>query len=362
MTVAALFLVSIYCVISLVGAIVVAGGRRSGAADRPASHTVAVVVAVRNEEEVLPACLAALKRQEHTFRSLHFVVVDDDSDDGTVSVANTFAANDGRFLVSSRPDARRGKAAALAHGVSLVESDIIVTTDADCTPPKGWLQAITRRLTETHSDVVCGPTVVTGDSWIARAQRIDWLVLFGVAGAFSWVGLPITGMGNNMAIRREAYSAVGGFDSFTETATEDYAIFRAINDLPAGRSRLLIESDLVNYTKPEAGFVSAFAQRKRWARGGLDAVWWVRLLYLFVWMGHASALGCLLTDPVPGAQMLAAIVCADAILLATAGWRISVSVPWYWLWAFEVFKFTYVLLMPAALLIRPRIKWKDKLY
>ncbi|MBT8401167.1 MAG: glycosyltransferase [Rhodothermia bacterium] len=357
-----LIIVSAYCLIAVGAAAVVAGGQRSRPTKSLASHSVVVVVAARNEEDALPTCLAALKRQEHTFRSLRFVVVDDHSEDGTVSVARTFAANDKRFLVTSSKDGSRGKAAALAHGISLLESDIIVTTDADCTPPKGWLEAISQRLLETNSDVLCGPTVVTGGTWIEKAQRLDWLNLFGVAGAFSAVGLPITGMGNNMAIRREVYDAVGGFDRFTETATEDYALFRAANQLPAGRSRLLLEPRLVNYTAPESNLASVFEQRKRWARGGLDAAWWVKLLYMVVWASHACALALLLYEPFTGAQFLAAIVCADAIVLATTGWRIAVKVPWLGLPAFEMLKFTYIVAMPVVLLIRPGVDWRGKTY
>ncbi len=355
-------IISTYCLIAIIAAAVIAAARHTRAAHSLASHSVVVVVAARNEEDALPTCLAALKRQEHSFRSLRFVVVDDHSEDGTASIASTFAANDKRFLAASNPPESRGKAAALAHGVSLVEADLIVTTDADCTPPKQWLEAITRRLLETHGDVLCGPTIVTGDSWLDQAQRLDWLNLFGVAGAFSSVGLPITGMGNNMAIRREAYDAIGGFDHFTETATEDYALFRAVNHLPAGRSRLILESELVNHTAPEDDFASIFEQRKRWARGGLDAAWWVKLLYLVVWISHILGLGIIPVEPVAGAQFLTGIVCADAIVHAATGWRVSVKVPWRGLLAFEVLKFVYIAAMPIAMLIRPHVEWKGKTY
>lgn len=358
----AFVVVLIYCLVAIVAAAVIALAGRASGAHSLAPQSVVVVVAARNEENVLATCLAALKRQEHTFRSLCFVVVDDHSEDDTLSIANTFAANDKRFLAVSTPTGSRGKAAALAHGVSLVESDVIVITDADCTPPRGWLEAITHRLLETNCDVLCGPTVVRGDSWIDQAQRLDWLNLFAVAGAFSSVRLPITGMGNNMAIRREVYDAVGGFQEFTETATEDYALFRAVNHLPAGRSRLLLESELVNHTAPEKDFKSVFEQRKRWARGGLDAAWWVRLLYLVVWLTHVLPLVIVPFEPVAGGQYLAGIVCVDAILLATTGWRLSVNVPWRHLPAFEALKFAYIACMPIAMLIKPEVEWKGNTY
>ncbi|MDX1429346.1 MAG: glycosyltransferase [Rhodothermales bacterium] len=360
---AAIIAVSIFCATSLAAATILVAARRvplGAGLRRPPS--VVTVVAARNEEDHLAECLSALKLQEAEFRSLHFVIVDDHSSDSTAAIAKTFAANDKRFIVAEPPAADRGKALAIAHGASLVDADVIATTDADCNPPKRWLAEIVGLLTQSGYDLVCGPTVVTGKGWNAQVQRLDWLMLFGVAGAFSAVGLPITAMGNNMAIRRDAYEAVGGYVRFADTPTEDYALFRAVNLLPARRSRLVLEPGVVNYTQPEPSLRLAFHQRKRWARGGLQASWWVRLLYLVVWAAHLLPVLTLFSQPAAGAQLVAAIVSFDALLLASTSFRLGEGLPWTAMPAFEVYKFVYLCTMPFALLLRPSIEWKGRSY
>lgn len=320
---------------------------------------VAIIVAARNEAQSIAACLSALSRQSYE-GYYEVIVVDDHSTDATAAIVASFTANDHRFRVLSAPESSQGKAMALACGVDSTQADVIVTTDADCRPPPDWLTGFVSLMRAKHADVLCGVTVVEGETLTAQVQRLDWLLLFGVAGAASKVGMPITGMGNNMAVTREAHDRVGGFDALAGSPTEDYELFRRVNALEGFRSRLLPDGDLLNVTEPEPSLAASLAQRKRWARGGLASRAWVRLLYVIIWMAHAAPL--ILAWPAPSGAIVALVLPAFAsmLVITSTARRLEQSVPWKAVPVFVVYFAMYIVLMPFALLVTPGVTWKDR--
>lgn len=320
---------------------------------------VAVIVAARNEAETIAACLSALSRQVYD-GYFEVVVVDDHSTDATAAVAASFAANDRRVRFLKAPAGLEGKAMALAAGADATRADIIVTTDADCHPPPTWLHGIVSRVRAKRADVLCGVTVVDGETLTAEVQRLDWLLLFGVAGAASLVGLPITGMGNNMAVTREALDRIGGFAALADTPTEDYELFRRVNALKGFRSRLDPDADLLNVTLPEPSLGAAIAQRKRWARGGLASRAWVRILYAIIWLAHVAPLVLLWLAPAAAGATLALLAISVVLVIVTTAKRVHQSVPWKAVPAFLAYFGAYIVVMPFALLFRPGLTWKGR--
>ena len=96
-------------------------------------------------------------------------------------------------------------------------------------------------------------------------------------------------------------------------------------------------------------------QRKRWAKGGLDADWWVHLLYAIVWLAHAVPLALVFLDTAVAMASIMALIASDAIVIGTMGRRVKHSPPWRAFAAFEAFLFCYTILMPLAIAVRPEI-------
>lgn len=99
---------------------------------------VSVLLAVRNEEQHLPAALASLARQ--TLGDWELVAVDDGSDDATPSLLAAAAATDARIRVLTRPP--EGLVAALNAGLSACRSPLVARMDGDdvCHPRRLELQ------------------------------------------------------------------------------------------------------------------------------------------------------------------------------------------------------------------------------
>jgi len=111
-----------------------------------------------------------------------------------------------------------GVGTTIAHqrnvGVRLAEGDVIVFTDSGCLPDEGWLEKLLAPILDEGETVSCGPakaigkSIYSGDRWWGSTEA-------------KYVSTATT---INMAFRREAFDAVGGFDEAFGSAEDiDFA-------------------------------------------------------------------------------------------------------------------------------------------
>ena len=312
---------------------------------------VVCLVAARNEALTIGACLDALAAQTLPLR---VVVIDDGSSDGTGeevrSRANAFG---GRLtLIQGGP----GKALALQAGLDGTESPVILTTDADCRPPPEWAESMVREL---GAGVLGGCTTVQGRSALAALEALDWAILLGVSAAASEAGHPVTAMGNNMALRRDAVEAIGGFTAVAGSVTEDYEAFRRI--AATREARLVMKAELVNRTESAGTLAAVFRQRKRWAAGALSAGSMRNALVLAgALAAHLGALVVLALAPLWGAGIIMARWGGQLAVAAAASRRMRVDLPLAWIPIHDLLMAAYTVLTPLSLLLFGVGKWKDR--
>ncbi len=192
-------------------------------------EAVAVVVPARNEELLLPACLASLAATVADLVAVrpvraHVVVVLDDCTDGTAAVVATSGEDVVAVPVSVRKvGAARaaGVAAALRREAGCPPGRLwIASTDADSTVPVGWLRNQVA-LADQGADAVVG-TVTVAD-WRDRPPHLPRL--------WSATYRPGKGHGHvhgaNLGCTGEAYLASGGFPA--RPTGEDVALVRALS-------------------------------------------------------------------------------------------------------------------------------------
>jgi 1,2-diacylglycerol 3-beta-glucosyltransferase len=339
---------------------------------------IAVLVAARNEEARLPRCLDALLAQDYPPDRLDILVANDHSTDGTVAVLERYRRRTAAVLAGDFedeppalpavhavevPDADghlRGKANAIHAAVEACDHEILLVTDADCAPPPGWARNLVAYFDDEATGIVCGHTYVeTRGDRLTELQALDWTYLLAVSSAFVESGRPVTAMGNNMALRRAAYDAVGGYPALPFSVTEDYMLFKSVYEQTDWRLRYPADPGLHTVTLPLERAADVYQQRRRWARGGMRAKAWVWAVYVLTHLAHLLPLVALFVAPVAALAVLAARVGADYALLRTAlGPRRRALLRTFPL--FEAYLFFYVLTMPAVLLFFPRINWKDR--
>ncbi|CCH00190.1 1,2-diacylglycerol 3-glucosyltransferase [Fibrella aestuarina BUZ 2] len=241
----------------------------------PALPFVSVLVAARNEADTLGDCLTALTRLDYPTDRYEVLVGNDQSTDETAFVALRFVAGHPHVhLIDVRPQptdvpARlNGKANVLAQLAQQARGELLCITDADVRVPPSWLTGL---LAEFGPDtgIVTGTTLVQGTSFWARLQAIDWLLAFGLIQLATYLRLPLTGSGNNMAVRRVAYDAVGGFAGPPFSVVEDYTLFQAI--VAKGyRHAHRLRPDVLAETLPTPTLGTYLQQRKRWMQGAFS--------------------------------------------------------------------------------------------
>ena len=355
-----------YAVVMLAVAGRLAVQRRRPAAPDEALPTVAVVVAARNEEARIGRCLDALRALDYPAGRLEIVVADDHSTDGTAKVVYQRAGEDSghpvRYVRVPAPEGPlRGKAQALHTAIETVSAEVVLITDADCAPVASWARTLAAAFADDAVGLACGLARVEprpGRAFDA-VQALDWELLLGTVAAAASVGHPATGMGNNMAVRRAAYEAVGGYPALPFSVTEDFILVQALAG--AGwRVQFDVEAPSVVWTLPVNGVAEAYGQRRRWARGGLSASRWVVPLYGVLFGVHALLVAGLALAPAAGLAALATKAVADGAVLASVRRRVGGRVRIGALLGTVAFVTGYLVTLPFALVLRPRIGWKGR--
>lgn len=192
------------------------------ATGRRGAAVAGVVVPAHNEEERLPACLAALRKAAGLAPvPVHLLVVADACTDGTAAVAAAHGAEVVGIRARNVGAARAAGMAELLRRTAAAEpaATWLATTDADTVVPPGWLR---RQLGYAGQgwDMVLGTVTVT--DWTEHPPHTP--AVFAAMYEFGEGPHPHV-HGANLGIRASAYLAAGGFKSLR--TAEDHALMAA---------------------------------------------------------------------------------------------------------------------------------------
>ncbi len=178
----------------------------------PREPGISVIVCTRNGRTRIGSCLTAIRGM--TGGNFETIVVDDGSTDGT---ADHVAARFPEVRLLRLPPgglstARNAGAAAASHG-------ILAFTDDDCEPDTGWVARLRRAFSSGGCDAAGGPNL--------PPPPRNWreAVVNAAPGAPSHVMLTDEEAehlpGCNLAVTKEAFEKIGGFDPQFHTAGDD---------------------------------------------------------------------------------------------------------------------------------------------
>jgi biofilm PGA synthesis N-glycosyltransferase PgaC len=233
---------------------------------------VSIIVPARNEEQNIEHCLNSLLVQNYPTEKLSIVVVDDQSTDGTVEIVRRIASSSPipMLLCSSlqHSDIRSPKIRTLAQGIQHSAGTIIITTDADCTAAANWVKTLVSYFDEGVG-VVTGLTVIQKTKDISSlfwgVQFLDFISYTSIAaGAIGWNRMLI-GNGSNMAFRREAFDAAGGYETIKHINTgDDSLLAQRIVMHGKWNPRFAFSPEAAIVTNPAVSFREVLHQRMRW--------------------------------------------------------------------------------------------------
>ena len=255
--------------------------------------SLAVIVAAHNEAEVLPVTLAALFAQSD--RPDRIIVADDGSNDGTSELLRRdfgiVMPPPGRLSADSSTHPglawlrlpHGGKAAALNVALAAIDSDTVLTVDADTLLEGGAIGAI-RSAFAADSALVAATGVLSPVCDASAGGRLfEWFQSYeyirNFLSRFAWaqVGGLLLISGAFAGFRRSAVIAVGGFDR--DCLVEDYELIHRLRRHGV-RHGLDWTTTVVGgaraRTAAPATLAAFLAQRRRWFGGFLQTQYWYR--------------------------------------------------------------------------------------
>jgi glycosyltransferase involved in cell wall biosynthesis len=178
--------------------------------------TVSVAMAVYNGEQYLAEAVESILAQ--TFTDFEFIIIDDGSTDGSLSILRRYAALDRRIRLVSRPN--RGQVPTLNEILEMARGELIARMDADDIALPSRLEVQVDYLRRHPECLVVGSRVllIDGDGEplceFSKAQtheEIDGAHLRGEGGAIIHPAV---------VMRREAFLAVGGYRAEVASAED----------------------------------------------------------------------------------------------------------------------------------------------
>ena len=225
----------------------------------PVQASVTLLLPVRNEEENVTACIAALKNQSGV-ANLKFIVINDQSTDKTSELLTSAIANDSRFTVLNTDGPRAGwlgKVSALQSGYEAAGAEFLVTLDADVRLSPDALCRAINQISELNLDFI---SPYPRQEARTLAEKLIQPLLH-----WSWMSTiilrlaekkpqPSTAVANGQFFiaRKSALDAVGGFQSVQNQILDDIETARSL--IKSGFRGVVTEGAEIAHTRMYQNF------------------------------------------------------------------------------------------------------------
>ena len=269
--------------------------RPAPAAPNAQNHprTLGVIIAAHNEAAALPQTLAALFAQ--TAPPEQIIIADDGSDDATTDLLarhhglrqpglgdlSPISPNNPSLQWLCLP--RQGKARAVNAALEFIETELVITVDADTILDPNAVAAMRQAFTADPSLVAATGVLFPVCQATPGGRLLQWFQTYeymrNFLSRYAWArqdGLLLIS-GAFAAYRRQPVLAVGGFD--TDCLVEDYELsHRLLNHAAAHGERW--RTDVIGTARARTDAPSTIAaflrQRRRWFGGFLQTQLWYR--------------------------------------------------------------------------------------
>jgi biofilm PGA synthesis N-glycosyltransferase PgaC len=227
---------------------------------------VTILIAAFNEEDSILQTLRSLALQTYP-GEIEAIVIDDGSTDRTAHIVESLNLPWLRLL---RQTTNLAKSAALNRGLAAARFDLIITLDADSYLYKDALRNLVERYLSDPpgTRAVAGTMLVQNsrETWVTKAQ--EWDYFHGIAAIKRMQSLfhgTLVAQGAFSIYDRAAIEEVGGW---VECVGEDIVLTWA---MLARGWRVGYAEDACCFTNAPNDLKSFVGQRRRWARGMLEA-------------------------------------------------------------------------------------------
>jgi len=223
---------------------------------------VTFLVPAHNEEKHIKKCLTAILNLDYPKDKLKVICINDGSTDRTLEICKSI--KDPRLKIINKPNT--GKADSLNQGLKLVDTEYVVSMDADSYPERNYLKRVLPYFNK--KDVVAVTPALKVKETKTLMQKIQWVeYIFSIylRKVFSFFNCQYVLPGPGSICKTEVIREVGGWDK--ESLVEDMELAFKLH-----AKGYRIENSPYAFVGTEAPetFRSLFKQRIRWYRGYLQ--------------------------------------------------------------------------------------------
>jgi cellulose synthase/poly-beta-1,6-N-acetylglucosamine synthase-like glycosyltransferase len=235
----------------------------------PAVKTASVIIAFRNEENNLGDLLDSINDQTYPRELIKYIFINDHSSDNSLKILEQFAFENGNLNIKilHLGQLETGKKTALQKAYQIVDTEIILSTDADCILPNKWIELSIKAFDEEGVQLVCGGVKTnTGENWLEQFQYVDLMSLIGSGAAAIEMGKPIMSNGANIAFRNQLVKELNFSILKQETPSGDdvFLLLEVLKKYGAQAIRFQLDAQHWVKTKTQQTFEQLVQQRIRW--------------------------------------------------------------------------------------------------
>ena len=237
--------------------------------------TVSILVPARDEQDQIIQCLQSLWEQDYPKELYKVYVIDDHSMDKTAGMVEDFIKDKPNFsLLRHQKDPVRTtfKKQALKFALQKVNSDVVMTIDADSVASTSWIKKMVNQY-DNDTGLVAGLVTFQPDQERGLFHKIQTLEFAGIV--FCGVGAighdnPLICNGSNLSYRLQAFKDAGGYQGNEYLPSgDDDLLLQNFHNKTSWKIKYSLDPDTINYTIPVDSLSEFLNQRARWASKSL---------------------------------------------------------------------------------------------
>ncbi len=237
------------------------------------NEDVTILIPVYNSKKCIEETIKSIKNQKYKGK-IYINIIDDGSTDGTLELLRKMDLEENIKLIES---SHMGKAAALNKGLQCVLTDYVITVDSDTILHPLAIQNIMNKLVNSDEKTVatagCLFVKNAKKSFVTKLQEWDYtLGIFGVKMLQGNYNSTLVAQGAFSAYKAEALKKTGGWQN---CIGEDIVLTW---ELLSKGYKTNFAQNAIAFTEVPEKWNKLGKQRKRWARGMIEAFKKVKVL------------------------------------------------------------------------------------
>ena len=226
---------------------------------------VSVIISIRNEGANIKKLVESLRTQNYNKDSYDVIIVNDHSDDNSWELLCNEKLNWPDLQLLDMDVNEYGKKKALSKAINFSNSEVILTSDADCLFTPEWIKSMTSCFINDKINLASGPVSFNHQStFFNQIQTLEFLSLIASGAAAIGLNKPIFCFCANLAYRRKVFLEVNNYHDNDIASGDDVFLLHMVKKVYPGSILFIKNFEAIVMTDSISTFRKFINQRIRW--------------------------------------------------------------------------------------------------